>query len=380
MRTRAAVLWEQPGSWTVQEVDLDDPGPSEVLVEMAATGVCHSDDHWSTGDAGVQHLPIVAGHEGGGIVREVGALVTEFAVGDHVLTSFIPACGICRWCASGMQNLCENGAILPTTQQPAGGFRMHADGRDIGTATALGAFAEWQVYDRNSLVRIDPEVPLDVACLVACGVQTGVGSAVNAAEVRPGDVVLVIGIGGIGINAVQGARLAGATHVIAVDLVEGKRDHALAFGATEFFTDLDTAADFARSVTGFQGADSAILSVGVLRNDLIGRAYTAIRKGGTVVVTALGPDGDDTPVTGLTASGIALFQKRIQGALYGMASPREAMPKLLREYRAGRLKLDELITNRYRLDDIGEAFRALRAGENLRGIIEFPALAASRAG
>ena len=209
MKTRAAVLRESPGAWSVEEVELDEPGDSEVLVEMVATGLCHSDDHFTTGDMTARHLPVIGGHEGSGIVRKVGAEVHDFEVGDHVITSFIPACGKCKWCARGLQNLCDAGARILLGDQPAGGFRTHADGQDVATMAALGTFAEWQVYDQISLVKVDRSLPLNTICLVACGVQTGFGSATNAAAVRPGDVVLVVGAGGVGMNAVQGAACPG---------------------------------------------------------------------------------------------------------------------------------------------------------------------------
>lgn len=371
MKTRAALLWEQPGTWKVQEVELDDPGPTEVLVEMVATGLCHSDDHFPTGDMHAGTMPIVGGHEGSGIVRKVGSQIVDLQEGDHVITSFIPACGKCRWCATGMQNLCDNGAIILEGTQPTGGYRMHVDGTDIGTMSALGTFAEWQVYDQMSVVKIDQDIPLDVACLVACGVQTGYGSATNAGQVRSGDVVLVVGIGGVGINAVQGAYLSGAAHVVAVDLFESKHDWALQFGATEFFTDIDEATAYVQSITNGQGADVAILTASLVTNDLIGRGYQAIRKAGTLVVTGVSSDIEDGPIPGVNALGLAMFQKRIQGALYGMASPREAMPMLLREYQAGRLKLDELVTHRYAFDEINQAYQDMRDGKNLRGVVEF---------
>lgn len=337
---------------------------------MAATGLCHSDDHFATGDIHIGGLPFVGGHEGSGIVKKVGSQITDLAVGDHIITSFIPACGTCRWCAMGMQNLCDAGAIILEGTQPSGGRRMHADGRDIGTASALGTFAEWQVYDQTSVVKIDPSIPLDVACLVACGVQTGFGSATNAAQVRPGDVVMVIGAGGVGMNAVQGAALAGASHVVVVDPAPFKREQAPTFGATETFADFDEAFEFVKSVTNGQGADSAILTIGVVRGEHIGQAYNAIRKAGTLVVTGVSRDTEDG-IPGINAFTLAMFQRRIQGALYGMASPREAMPMLLGLYQAGKLKLDELITRRYKLDDINTAYNDMRDGHNIRGIVEF---------
>lgn len=374
MKTRAAVLWEVPGKWQVQEVDLDDPGPTEVLVEMAASGLCHSDDHFPSGDITIGGLPFIGGHEGSAIVRAVGAEVRDVKVGDHVITSFIPACGRCRWCASGMQNLCDNGGIILKGTQPTGGYRMHSGTTDIGTMSGLGTLAEWQVFDEMSIVKIDPSIPLDVACLVACGVQTGFGSSINAAQVKPGDVVLIIGAGGVGMNAVQGAALAGAAHVVVVDPAPSKKVYAPAFGATEVFADFGEADAFVKSITNGQGADSAIVTVGVVRNEHIGQALTAIRKAGTAVVTGIGSDTEEGTVPSLNAFHLAMFQKRIQGLIYGMQSPRDAMPRLLRYYQEGKLKLNELITRRYTLDEVNHGYDDMRAGVNIRGIIEFSGL------
>jgi NDMA-dependent alcohol dehydrogenase len=371
MRTRAAVLWDQPGEWKVQEIELDEPGPTEVLVEMAATGLCHSDDHFSTGDMSVRHLPIIGGHEGSGVVRQVGAEVHDFEVGDHVLTSFVPACGKCKWCARGLQNLCDAGARTLFGDQPAGGFRAHAGGSDIGTMAALGTFAEWQVYDQISLVKVDKSLPLNTICLVACGVQTGFGSAITAADVRAGDVVLILGAGGVGMNAVQGAALSGASHVVVVDPAPSKKTYAPQFGATEVFDNFADADAFVKSVTNGQGADSAIVTVGVVTNEHIGQAFGAIRKAGTVVVTGVSNERENAPIPGFNALSAAMLQKRIQGVLYGMGSPRDVMPNLLNLYKGGRLKLDELITKRYPLDDINEAYADMRSGVNIRGVIDF---------
>jgi NDMA-dependent alcohol dehydrogenase len=371
MRTRAAVLWHQPGEWKVQEVELDEPGPTEVLVEMVATGLCHSDDHFTTGDMTAGHLPTIGGHEGSGIVRKVGAEVRDFEVGDHVITSFIPACGKCKWCARGLQNLCDAGARILLGDQPAGGFRMHADGHDIGTMAALGTFAEWQVYDQICLVKVDKSLPLNTICLVACGVPTGFGSATNAAAVRPGDVVLILGAGGVGMNAVQGAALSGASHVVVVDPAPSKKTYAPQFGATEVYDNFADADAFVKSITNGQGADSAIVTIGVVKNEHIGQAYGAIRKAGTVVVTGISNELEDKPIPGFNALSVAMLQKRIQGALYGMGSPRDAMPELLTLYTAGKLKLDELITARYTLDDINQAYADMRSGVNIRGVIDF---------
>jgi S-(hydroxymethyl)glutathione dehydrogenase/alcohol dehydrogenase len=273
-----------------------------------------------------------------------------------------------------MQNLCDDvGATLGGTQ-PTGGCRTHSGTTDIGSMFGLGTFAEWQVFDETSIVKVDPSIPLDVACLVACCVQTGFGSAINAAQVKPGDVVLIIGAGGVGMNAVQGAALAGAAHVVVIDPATSKKAYAPAFGATEVFADFDEADAFVKSITNGQGADSAIVAVGVVRNEHIGRALSAIRKAGTVVVTGIGSATEEGTVPSLNAFHLAMFQKRIQGMVYGMASPREAIPRLLRYYQDGKLKLDELITKRYTLDEINQGYDDMRAGVNIRGIIEFSGL------
>lgn len=369
MKTRAALLWEQPGKWQVTDVELDEPGGGEVLVEMVACGLCHSDDHFATGDAPSVMFPYCGGHEGSGVVRRLGPGVTGLSVGDHIVTSFIPACGQCRWCATGQQNLCDHGALIMAGAQLDGTYRMHAGDSSVATMGMLGAFSEWQVLDQLSCVKIKPEIPLDVACLMGCGVPTGWGSATNAGDVRPGDVVLVMGIGGVGISAVQGARHAGAAHVIAVDPVPFKLEVAGALGATEVYSDFGEAAEFARSITNGQGADCAIVTVGVIHGEHIQQGFDAIRKGGTVVVTAQGSLTETgTPINLFE---ISMYQKRIQGALYGMASPRRQIPALLDLYLDGDLKLDELVTKRYSLDQVNDGFADMHAGLNIRGILDF---------
>jgi S-(hydroxymethyl)glutathione dehydrogenase/alcohol dehydrogenase len=365
------MLWQQPGQWQVEDVDIpDQPGPGEVLVEMVASGLCHSDDHFATGDVPLRHFPYCGGHEGSGIVRAAGPGVTGLAEGDHVVTSFIAACGQCRWCASGNANLCDYGAHVLGGTQVDGTFRMRTSaGQDVARMAMLGTFANWQVLDQASVIKIRPDVPLNVACLVACGVPTGYGTAVNAARVQPGDVVIVMGCGGIGINAVQGAALAGARHVVVADPVEFKRETALKLGATEAFATIDEATDFARSVTNGQGADSAIVTVGVVRSEDVGSAFKAIRKAGTVAVTAMG----SLTEVGIPASlfELAMYQKKIQGVLYGIGSPRESVGRLLDLYADGKLYLDELVTARYPLERINQGYADMHAGKNIRGVIDF---------
>lgn len=369
METRAALLYESPGKWETTVVDLDEPKHGEVLVQLAASGLCHSDDHYVTGDTPPSVLPLCGGHEGSGIVRAVGPGVTDLVEGDHVITSFIPSCGTCRWCASGMQHLCDNGMFIAVGTMLDGTYRMHLGGKDVAANASIGTFSEWQVMHERSVVKVSKDLPLDVICLVACGVPTGWGSATSAAGIEPGDVVVVMGCGGIGINAVQGAAHKGAAHVVAVDPAPLKREVSLALGATEVFADIAEATEFVRSITNGQGADSAIVATGVRTGEHIGQAFSAIRKAGTVVVTGLGNYRDATIPVNLIE--LSMYQKRIQGCLYGNGSPRLQIPTLLNLYQAGALKLDELITHRYTLDQVNAGYADMHAGRNVRGIVDF---------
>jgi S-(hydroxymethyl)glutathione dehydrogenase/alcohol dehydrogenase len=323
VNTRGAIMRSAPGTWEVVDLVVDDPQPGELQVKLAASGLCHSDDHVATGDMPVGKYPFLGGHEGAGVVTAVGPGTKGFEEGDHVVFSFLPGCGRCRYCANGQQYICDSGANLL--------------------------------------------VPLEVACLVGCGVGTGWGTAVQAGEVKAGDTVIVMGVGGIGINAVQGAAHAGASHVIAVDPIAFKREKAMELGATHAYESMDEAADFARSVTNGQGADKALVTVGVLKGEHVAQAFEAIGKGGRVVITGLG-DLTDVGIP-INPSMLALFTKEIRGALFGDQNPSSDMLKMLRLYQEGKVKLDELITNRYKLDDINKGYEDLHAGKNLRGVI-----------
>ena len=263
MQTRAAVLWEVGKDWTVETVELDPPRHGEVLVRLAASGLCHSDEHLVTGDLPFP-LPIIGGHEGAGVVEQVGPGVEDLAEGDHVVFGFIPSCGRCPSCSTGHQNLCDLGDRLgPGRQISDGTSRHHAGGTDLGLMCLLGTFAERTVVHEASCIKIDPEADLQTACLLGCGVVTGWGSAVYAAEVGPGEDVAVVGVGGIGINAIQGARLAGARQIFGIDPVQFKRDQALAFGATHVAASLEEAKDVIRDATLGRMANKVILTMGV---------------------------------------------------------------------------------------------------------------------
>src|SRR6202040_787349 len=254
MKTRAAVLSAMGKDWEIIELELDPPKEGEVLIRFVAAGLCHSDDHLPTGDIPVRY-PIVGGHEGAGIVEEVGTGVIRLKPGDHVVCSFLPTCGHCRFCASGMTNLCDMGALFVDNCLPDGTFRFHADGEDFGQMCLLGTFSRRSVVSEHSCIKIDDDLPLETVALVGCGVPTGWGTAVNAGGVRPGDTTVIYGIGGVGINAVQGAAFAGARNVIAVDPLEFKREHAMEFGATHVAADAAAAQELVTELTRGVGAD-----------------------------------------------------------------------------------------------------------------------------
>ncbi|MCE3550843.1 NDMA-dependent alcohol dehydrogenase [Pseudonocardia sp. RS11V-5] len=367
MKSRAALLMEIPGKWEVVEVDVDEPRANEVLVRYVATGLCHSDEHHATGDNATQVLPYCGGHEGAGIVEEVGPGVTMLKPGDHVVTAFIPGCGRCRWCASGMQNLCDLGALIPKGAMLDGTYRMHLDGRDVAQAAFVGTFSQYSVVPELCCIPIGKDIPLQTAALVGCGVPTGWGSAVNAGGVEPGHVVIVMGTGGLGINAVQGAKHAGAVRIIAADPLSFRRSRALEFGATDAVGSIEEAADLARSLTNGQGADVAVVTTSVLKGEHIAQAFDAVRKDGTVVATAV-PGQAPSPIP-LDLAQLSAYQKRIQGCLYGAWSPTKAVPALLDLYRAGHLKLDELISRTFTLDEINDGYAAMYEGSTLRSVV-----------
>jgi alcohol dehydrogenase (nicotinoprotein) len=352
--------------WEIIELDLDPPKAGEVLVRFVASGLCHSDDHLRTGDIPVRY-PIVGGHEGAGVVEEVGPGVTRLKPGDHIVCSFLPACGHCRFCARGQTNLCDLGALLVDNCLPDGTFRFHAGGEDFGQMCLLGTFSQWATLSEHSCIKVDDDLPLETVVLVGCGVPTGFGTSVNLGGVRPGDTVVIYGIGGVGINAVQGASIAGAVNVIAVDPLPNKREVAESLGATHSAATAEQAQQLVTELTRGVGADQALITVGVVTQDVVDAAFAAIRKRGTVVLTGLAGPAEKT--IQLSGFELTLFQKRIEGALFGGGNPFDDIPLMLDLYRAGRLKLDELVTARYRLDDVNQGYRDLLDGKNIRGVL-----------
>lgn len=373
MKTKAAILWELNTPWSVEEIELDPPKAGEVLVKLAASGMCHSDEHVVTGDlAGVTGpIPCIGGHEGAGVVLEVGEGVMSVAPGDHVVFGFIPACGRCPSCATGHSNLCDlAGVALLGTQISDGTSRHHARGQDVSLAIgALGTFAHHTVVHEASCIKIDNSYPLERACLLGCGVVTGWGSAVNAAKVAPGDFVAIVGIGGIGASAIFGAKQAGARVIAAIDPVEFKREKALELGATHAFASILDATMALGEVTWNRGFDVVIMAMGVGDGDALGSACDLGGKRSRIVVTNMHPVSERS----ITASAVMLtvYEKQIIGSLFGSANPRQAIPMLLELYSQGQLDLDALVTRTYPLEGVNEGYDDMRAGRNLRGVLVY---------
>ncbi|MGA5462315.1 NDMA-dependent alcohol dehydrogenase [Mycobacterium sp. NPDC050041] len=368
MKTRAAVLWGLGEKWEVDEIELDPPGADEVLVQLTASGLCHSDEHLVTGDLPFP-LPVVGGHEGAGTVVEVGAGVEDLDEGDSVILTFLPSCGHCSYCARGMGNLCDMGAAIMMGPQIDGTYRFHARGEDVGQMCLLGTFSEYTVVPKASLVKVDHGTPLDKAALIGCGVTTGYGSAVRTGDVRAGDTVVVIGAGGIGMNAIQGARIAGALTIVAVDPVEFKREQAGGFGATHAVATIDEAWSLISDITRGKLADVCVLTTDVAEGAYTAEALSLVGKRGRVVITAIGHP-EDTSMSGSLLE-LTLYEKQIRGALYGSSNAAHDIPRLVELYNSGQLKLDELITREYTLDEINEGYDDMRSGRNIRGLIRF---------
>lgn len=368
MKTKAAVLHGPGKEWEIDEIDLGDPVAGELQVRLAASGLCHSDEHLRTGATPIPFYPAVGGHEGAGVVTKVGSGVSGFDEGDHVVLSFIPGCGTCRPCARGLQNLCDAGAYLLSGQAISDGTnRISLRGDPAVPMCLLGTFAPYVTVNQASVIKIEDDIPLDKAALLGCGVATGWGSAAEIGDVRAGDTVVVVGIGGVGINAVQGAAASGARHVVAIDPVEFKRKKALEFGATHTFASMAEAADPIADMTWGQNANTTILTIGMLEGEHLQPALALTAKGGQVVVTGMG-DAQPTEAS-INLFELSLLQKRVQGAIFGGSSPRTQIPRLLELYRDGVLKLDELVTTTYRLEDINIGYQDMRDGKNLRGMV-----------
>ncbi|RZL85342.1 MAG: Zn-dependent alcohol dehydrogenase [Rhodococcus sp. (in: high G+C Gram-positive bacteria)] len=365
MKTTAAALTGGKPDWEVMEFDLDEPGVGEVQVRMKVAGLCHSDEH-------LQHLglptTLIGGHEGAGIIEAVGPGVTGLEIGDHVACSWIPSCGVCRFCVRGQGNLCDLGANMMTGELANGGYRFHHNGEDVGAIAATGTFARHAVLDQRSIVKVDKSIPWEWISLVTCGVATGWGAVVNAGKVIAGDTVAIYGCGGIGANAVSAAVQANADIVAVIDPVDSKRTFAEKLGADAVYATAELAQVDMWERTHGVGVDVAVVTVGVITSDIIRSAFNLTRKGGSVVLVGVADDATEETLQ-LSSSMLTLYGKRVIGTLYGDCNPRADIPQLLRMANHGKLDLDSLITRRYTLDQINDGFRDMLSGENIRGLI-----------
>ena len=365
-KAKAALCRAHHAPVVVESIAVDPPKRGEVTVKLGACGVCHSDLSAITGTIALP-LPLVLGHEGAGVVEEVGEGVSELARGDHVIFSFIYMCGKCRFCVSGRPVLClEQGKALTTPLEGSPRTR-DAAGTPLNIFSGCGAMAEYATVSAENLIKIDPKIPLDCAALVGCGVTTGVGAVFNTAKVQPGSSVAVFGCGGVGLSVIQGARIAGADRIIAIDTLQAKLEMAKKFGATEALLatpDTDIAKSLKKTTSG--GPDYAFECVG--SGELAAAAYRAIRRGGLAVVVGVAKPSDSTAVRTMT---LPFEEKTLTGSYFGSCVPRVDFPRMLSLYLAGRLKLEELITRRYSIDEAPQAFADLQAGKNARGVIVF---------
>ena len=363
---KAVICRELNQPVVVETIGVDGPKRGEVTVKMAACGVCHSDLSATNGTIPLPP-PLILGHEAAGEVIEVGEGVSSLAVGDHVVTSFIYMCGKCRFCSSGRPVLCiEQGKALTTP--PEGTPRTHdAAGKPLNIFSGCGVMAEYATVCVENLVKIDPKIPLDRAALIGCAVTTGVGAVFNTARVEPGSTVAVFGCGGVGLNVIQGAAIAGAEKIVAIDTMESKLEMAKKFGATDGMLSRpgqDPTKDIKKLTGG--GPDYAFECVG--SGALAELCYKAIRRGGKAVIVGV---ARPTEATSFRPMSMVFEEKTLQGSLFGSCVPSIDYPRLLQLYMAGKLKLDELITRRYKIDEAPQAFADLESGKNARGVIVF---------
>lgn len=363
---KAAVLRQYGEPLSIETLDLLPPQDGEVLVRFAASGVCHSD---MTRIQGKRHsaLPIVLGHEASGYVEQVGPGVTHLAPGDRVVMSFLYDCGQCFYCCLGRPNLCEVGRSLLRDGTMVDGTTRLRSGDEVVHHMVVSSFAEKGVVPARCAVKIPDDVPMEAAALIGCGVLTGTGAVFNTAVVRPGDSVLVVGTGGIGLNVIQGARIAGASVIAVSDLNPDKLAIAREFGATHVIdARTQDPAEVAHGLTQGRGVDHAFEAIG--NKHTIRQCYDAIRPGGTAVVVGISEAGACCEVEAIT---LPMQEKVLTGSFYGSYRPRLDVERLVDLYRSDRLRLDELISRRYRLEQINEAFHDLHSGVLARGVISY---------
>ena len=363
MKTKAAVLYEPNTPLIIEELDLDEPKSDEVLVKIGGAGICRSDWHFMAGEAKTV-LPAVLGHEGSGVVEQVGPGVTSVKPGDHVILSFVSRCGRCHFCSIGRPNLCDAHMATSTTMMD-GTHRLHKGHLNFTPLSKLACFSQYSVVPEAACVPCPKELPLDKAAIIGCCVTTGVSAAITAAKIETGSTVAVVGCGGVGLNVLQGARLANASKIIAIDINEGRLEFAMQFGATHTVNPShQNALSRVMEITGGLGADYTFEVFG--SGETVDMAYNMARKGGTVTVVGIPPDGD---IPSIDAVALVRQEKTLKGSYYGSARMQDDMPKMVDLYMSGRLNLDAFVTHTYSLDEINEAYKDLIRGEVGRGVI-----------
>ncbi|MBK9546323.1 MAG: Zn-dependent alcohol dehydrogenase [Dehalococcoidia bacterium] len=357
---KAAVLYAPNQPLVIEDIELDEPQANEVLVKTSATGVCHSDLHFMEGKW-MYPMPVVLGHESAGVVEKVGPGVTNVKAGDRVVIAFVQSCGVCDRCTTGRPNLCSNGQSLNRMG------RVKLNGQPIMQFAGMSAFAEFQLVSSRACVKVPDAVPLEVAALVGCSVMTGVGAVTNTVKLQVGETVAVVGCGGVGLNIIQGARLAGASRIIAVDMLESKLAAAKEFGATDVVdASSGDAVAQVQALTG-GGVDYAFEAIGLMKTAQ--QCFEMARRGGQAVIVGMLPLGEQLTIPNAGMS--FLGEKAIIGSYYGSTRQTYDMPWLMELYRQKRLKIDELISRRYQLSQINEAYDALKGGEVNRSVIVF---------
>lgn len=365
---KAAVLYELNTTLTVEDVILEEPKENEVLVKIAASGVCHSDLSAIHGGFN-RPLPIILGHEGAGVVEKIGKNVRNVKPGDHIIISWVSPCGICEYCKNGMPELClateknrVNGVLDDGTTRI-----KNKDGKTIYHFNEVASFAEYAVIPESAAIPIDKRMPLDLASLIGCAVMTGIGAAINTAKVEPGSTVVVIGVGGVGLNAIQGCRLSGAKKIIALDIDDNKLEFAKKFGATDIVNSMNVdPVEAVKELTGGIGVDYTFEAIGNPKTVLTG--FNCLKKGGKLVMIGL---ATANVMINLPLYAIVAQEKTIVGSFYGAANPRIDFPKIVDLYLAGKIQLEELVGDRYSLDQVNEALEAVHNGAVGRGIIVF---------
>jgi NDMA-dependent alcohol dehydrogenase len=370
VQTKGAVLRGVHEPWLIEEIEMGAPRSHEVTVQLAACGLCHSDAHIVSGDQPVGHWPVLGGHEAAGTIVDIGPDAEKYKVGDRVVLSAIPSCGQCPPCLRGYGSLCDEGyraasgeAITDNT------YRAKAGDDELASFCCIGGFAPYTTVHEWSLVKVEKDIPLELAALLGCGVPTGWGAAVHVAQVRPGDTAVVIGLGGVGASALLGVVHAGAERAIVVDTAESKREWAFELGATHFFTSIEEATLAIREETWARMADEVIIVPARMEGWMIQAALDMTGKMGTVAAVAAGAV---TPLDmQVNIAQLRGYQKSIKGVLQGGRSPKADITTLIHLYVAGKLPLEKLVTARYKLEDINQGYQDMVDGKNLRGLLVY---------